>query len=226
MGQEYTRDVVVRSQAPFATEPWLFDDFESILVWTNTGAENVSAALSRITTDAYSGGACMLLDTGVTSPQDNDSIQAERSGVVGPNRFMEYIAFFRPVLNGSNQQIDFWALVRHSGEAWDFRFRINLQTGAFQYYDANEAYQNVTASSVTVSNVEWSVIRFAIDVVNGQYLYVILNGQRFDLNEAQAFTQGSTTADGLITDITLTTLTATRATLRVDQVIARSLDKV
>lgn len=226
MGQEYIKDIVVRSQAPFSTEPWLYDDFESILNWSITDNSNASAAVTRITTDAYQGVACMQIDTGATAPADNDEIRVMRGAILGPNKYLEMVTFYRTSLNGGNALVRFEYTVGQNGQAWQFNIQIDTQNDTFTYLDEQQNYTNITTPPVSTATGGWNTLRIAVDPYNGQYLYVIHNGSRYGLNNAQAPTFGETTGTFVEIGLYLVTLTAARATCRFDNVIVRSVDKV
>lgn len=157
-----------------------FDGFEDGLFW-QTGATNGSGGVTRDTTQAYEGGACMKLRTGDTAPTIDDYTIATKYVALGRERYIE--AIFKWMLNTSADTtvINFSIQVQWGGEYQSYYFVLDTVSGNIVYFDNTGTPIVINDEPFDIVNNTWYNWRMVIDRYGKQYIAIETSSTKFDI---------------------------------------------
>lgn len=187
MSQEYLKQIEVVSTVQLPAGALLEDDFESTLLkWTRTGVGSLS--VTRITTAAFNGDACMELLTRTAGSTNGDEVNAGR--VVGLG-IKPKINLRTRVQNGG-PSADANKLKIKLLAAMDLRYvvfevHITYWTQEISYRGSDNAMHVIAGVTAPHTVGEWSKLELQVNKETNKYEYLTYGGLRIDLTDIQGY---------------------------------------
>ena len=221
---EGRQNVTVINSPGQSGDAMFFDGFEDGLFW-RTVRTNASGSVTRDTTEAYEGAACMKLNTGPTAPTADDYALAEKRVALGRERYIE--AIFKWMLNTSANTtvINFSIQVQWQGEYQSYYFILDTTSGNIVYFDNTATPIVINDQPFDIINNTWYNWRMVIDRYGKQYISIETSSTPFDLTGALPTSGPTGQSEHCLVLAMVQTKEASEKIMWVDNVTVRGISK-
>lgn len=182
MGQEYTRQLEIRSLTPASGGVLFYDDFSSILRHWNTVSTAVDGTALLDTDKAHDGSASLRLRAEETGALEDDIIVAIRADPIGISTNLEISIFFWSDENGTQPDLQLELEFLGKPRRRNFGIEFDVVNNRFNFFNSAGAYAEIPGGNISVSPFVWHKLTLRVDNLNNEYIAMIIDGQVVDMS--------------------------------------------
>lgn len=223
MGQEYTRQLEIRSLTPASGGVLFYDDFSSGLKKWNVDATPGDGDDMIDTDRSHDGSASLRIRTTNNPPVIGDFVIANRIEPTGISTNLELSVFF--FASEIDTQPDFRMTIEFFGKPRHRIFSIEYDVDNTRFNHRNDAgaFVATPGGDLIVNPNEWHKLTLRVDNLNGEYISLIIDGQVVDMSGIDGDDIGAEVDTAVSIDLVILVNAIVDEEIFLDQVLLQEL---